>query len=341
MKFLIVGLGSMGKRRVRNLQALGHTDIAGFDPRDDRRQEAAAKYGIRTYGDVQQAITEFQPHALVVSTSPKYHMEYAWLAESCGLHCFIEASVLEAERILALARKISDKNLAIVPSCTMRFFPGPRKVKELIAAGVIGKPLNFNYQTGQWLPDWHPWEHIRDFYVSDPLTGACREIVPFELTWLNDIFGDSEALACVRSKVSDMDADIDDVYHCLLRYPGHVLGNVTIEVLSRPVACRELRVIGSKGEIVFSADEKVVRYATVDNPEWTRISLDAGRAEVGYINPEEPYIEEMRAFVDAATQGDRLRFPNKLEDDYRILQTLYALESLAEGVQKLPAKGAA
>ena len=43
MKFLIVGLGSMGKRRVRNLQRLGMTDITGFDPRADRRDEAAGK----------------------------------------------------------------------------------------------------------------------------------------------------------------------------------------------------------------------------------------------------------------------------------------------------------
>jgi predicted dehydrogenase len=341
MKFLVIGLGSMGKRRVRNLQALGHADIAGFDPREDRRQEAASKYGIRTFDHVEQALAEFQPEALVVSTSPKYHMEYALLAESKHLHCFIEASVLEAEGILALAKRIDGKGLAIVPSCTMRYFPGPRKVKELVASGIIGKPLNFNYQTGQWLPDWHPWEHIRDFYVSDPLTGACREIVPFELTWLNDIFGDPTALACVRSKVSDMDADIDDVYHCLLRYPGNVLGNVTIEVLSRPIACRELRVIGSAGELVFSADTKSIRYATTEHPQWTYVALDAGRAEANYINPEEPYIDEMRAFVDAAQHGDRTRFPNRLEDDYRILQTLYLLEALAESLQKTSAKSIA
>jgi predicted dehydrogenase len=211
----------------------------------------------------------------------------------------------------------------------MRFFPGPKQVKELIVSGVIGKPLNFNYQTGQWLPDWHPWEDIRDFYVSDPETGACREIVPFEMTWLNDVFGDPEPLACVRSKVSDMNADIDDVYHCLLRYPGNMLGNITIELLSRPVACRELRVLGSKGEIVFSADEKCVRYATVEKPEWTRIELSNGSIETGYINPEEPYISEMRAFTEAAAARDIARYPNQLQDDYRILQTLYALEAMA------------
>ena len=31
MKFLIIGLGSMGKRRIRNLQYLGHKEIIGFE----------------------------------------------------------------------------------------------------------------------------------------------------------------------------------------------------------------------------------------------------------------------------------------------------------------------
>ena len=50
MNFLIIGLGSMGKRRVRNLQALGYRNIIGFDMREDRRKEAKEKYGIQTVG---------------------------------------------------------------------------------------------------------------------------------------------------------------------------------------------------------------------------------------------------------------------------------------------------
>lgn len=330
MRFLVVGLGSMGKRRVRNLRALGHDEIAGFDPRQDRLDEAVAKYGIAPYADFAAALEGFRPDALVISTGPRWHMDYAEQAAARGLPCFIEASVVEAERILALHRRCLENGPLMAPSCTMRYFPGPRKVKELIRAGAIGKVLNFNYQTGQWLPDWHPWEDIRDFYVSDPQTGGCREIVPFELTWLNDVFGEAQPLACAKGKLSDMPAAIDDLYHCLLRYPGNVLASVTVEVLSRPVACRELRVIGSSGELVFSADENQVRYTNLDHPDWIRVDLGGGTVETGYINPEEPYIAEMADFVAAAQSGEFSRFPNTLADDYAVLQTLYRLEALAE-----------
>lgn len=333
MKFLVIGLGSMGKRRVRNLIALGNNEVAGFDLREDRRVEAVEKYGITTFSDIETALRNFRPEALVISTSPEHHMKYAWKGFGLGLSCFIEASVIEADRIFELHQLTEKSSVIMAPSCTMRHFPGPKKVKELIAKGMIGKPLNVNYQTGQYLPDWHPWEKIEDFYVSNRETGAGREIVPFELTWLNDIFGQPEPLACVKAKLTDMNADIDDIYHCLLRYPQGVLANVTVEVISRPQSTREMRVLGSTGEIVFSADENCVRYSNTDNPEWIRFDLGGGTVETGYINPEEPYIAEMRDFVDAVTQKKKNLYPNTLLDDYYVLQTLYQLEKLTESTR--------
>ena len=330
MKVLIVGLGSMGKRRIRNLRALGHASVAGFDPRADRRAEAAEKYAVTVYSDFAHALASFEPDALVISVPPDHHMHYAWEAFGRGLSCFIEASVVEAGRILELHHRAEATPILVAPSCTMRYYPGPKKVRELIAAGVIGKPLNINYQIGQYLPDWHPWESIADFYVSKRATGGCREIVPFELTWLNPIFGEPEPLACVKSKLTDMNADIDDIYHCVLRYPGDVLANITVEVISRPHATRELRVLGSDGELVFSADENCVRYANVGSADWRRFDLGSGVVEAGYINPEEPYVEELRLFTSALTQRDKSIYPNSLLDDYRVLQALYRLEELAE-----------
>jgi predicted dehydrogenase len=330
MRFLVIGLGSMGKRRVRNLIALGQSGIAGFDRRDDRRAEAAERYGITTYASFEEALAEFRPDALVISTGPAHHMDYALPAARAGLHCFIEASVVDADRIAELAVIARARGLVMAPSCTMRYFPAIRIIKRLVDEGAIGRPLNLNYQTGQYLPDWHPWERVQDFYVSQRETGGGREIVPFELTWINDIFGEPRPLACVRAKISDIDADIDDIYHCLLRYPGEMLASVTVEVVSRPKATRALRLLGSDGTIVFDADEECVRHIRVGDEEWTRHPLTHGTVESGYINPEEPYISEMSDFTSAIERSDPSRFPNTLEADLRVLQLLRDLEHLSD-----------
>jgi predicted dehydrogenase len=331
MKFLVIGLGSMGKRRVRNLKALEYKDIAGFDTRQERTKFAASEYNIRTFDDFDEAVKEFEPEAFVISTPPDLHMKYAYYAFERGIHCFIEGSVVDADKILELSKKLKGTDTVIVPSCTMRFYPGPMKIKSLLNKGIIGKPLNFNYQSGQYLPDWHPWEKIEDFYVSNPETGGCREIVPFELTWLNDIFGDPKPLACVKRKLTDMNAPIDDIYHCLLSYPDELIGNLTVEVVSRPKATREFRVIGSEGEIVYSGDDNSVKYINTSMNDWDTVTFEAGTIEKQYINPEEPYIQEMKKFANAAINKDRASYPNSLYEDYKILQNLYEFERLSEG----------
>ena len=331
MRFLVIGLGSMGKRRVRNLRALGVDHIAGYDPREDRRAEASDNYGIPIFDDLYAAIKAYSPEVFVISTPPDLHMHYAFLAYERGISCFIEASVVDAEKIGQLAQKIQQTPIIMAPSCTMRYYPGPRKIKELLRAKVIGKVLNINYQTGQYLPDWHPWENIQDFYVSKRDTGGAREIVPFELTWLNDIFGKPDALACVKAKLTDMPADIDDIYHCLLRYKDNVMANLTFEVISRPKNTREMRILGASGELIFSADDNSVRYINASMKDWKIFELNEGTVESHYINPEEPYISEMNDFMMAVKNKNQALYPNSLSEDYEILNTLYSLESLAEG----------
>lgn len=328
MRFLIIGLGSMGKRRVRNLQALQENDIAGFDISQNRCTEAETKYNINTYTQFENAISEFQPNVFIISTPPNLHMKYALYAEAKDIHCFIEASVIDSEKILELSNKIKNKDLIIVPSCTMSYFPISIKTRELLQQNIIGKPLNFNYQSGQYLPDWHPWEKIEDFYVSDRATGAGREIVPFELTWINALFGDATPLACVKRKLTDLGTNIDDIYHCILEYPNNVIGNITVEVISRPKAVREFRLIGTEGEIVFSSDTNSLKYINTSMDNWNVISFEKGHIEDHYINPEEPYINEIKDFINAIKNNDINLFPNSLEKDYKILYNLYQLEQL-------------
>ena len=297
MKFLIVGLGSMGKRRIRNLLALNHPLIAGFDIRLDRCEEVSNKYNIPVYGTIDDAFLLFKPDVLVISTGPKTHMKFAFLALEKKLDCFIEASVVDGPKIMKLSELVKNSKNIIVPSCTMHYFPGPIAIKKVISEGKIGKPLNINYQTGQYLPDWHPWENIKEFYVSVRQTGGAREIVPFELTWLNEIFGSPKPLSCVKEKISDIDADIDDIYHICLRYPQNILANITIDVVSRPVATRELNILGAEGRLVFSGLKETVSYISSNHKEWTTIDVSSGTPEKGYINPEEPYISEMADFL--------------------------------------------
>ena len=48
----------------------------------------------------------------------------------------------------------------------MRFFKPLHKAKELVEAGRIGRLVTARSFTGAYLPDWHPWEDYRSFYMA-------------------------------------------------------------------------------------------------------------------------------------------------------------------------------
>ncbi|HEX9062844.1 MAG TPA: Gfo/Idh/MocA family oxidoreductase [Clostridia bacterium] len=322
MKFVVVGLGSMGKRRIRNLLANGEADITGVDIREDRRVEASSKYGISICSSIHEKNILNDADAVIISVPPDKHMEYAHMAADAGKHCFIEASVTDAGMSELISKNKSGR-VKICPSCTLRFHPSIIKIKSLIESGSIGKLSNFSYHSGQYLPDWHPWEDIRDYYVSNSITGGCREIVPFELTWLNWVFGEVNKVACFYDRTIDLGVDIDDVYALLLKYRNGLTGTLLVDVVSRN-AVRRITINGDKGQIIWDWNQ---RYVEVYRPEGREVFKEpGGSAEKGYNSNiiEEMYIDEIRSFIGAVKgKGE---FPNTLDEDYDILQLLYKAE---------------
>jgi len=320
----------MGKRRARNLHVLGYRDIAGLDPRPDRREAARGAHVCEVFGRLDEALSAFRPDVALISSPPHTHMDLAENLVEARVPCFLEASVVEADRIAALADRAQSLGVVVCPSSTMRYFPGPRKVRELLAQEAVGRPLLVHYHTGQYLPDWHPWESIQDYYVSKRETGGCREIVPFELIWLNEIFGSPHPIACHYGKTGTLDADIDDIYHMVLQYgqDGPLL-SLSVEVLSRPVATREMRIVGTKGILVFSQDEACVRITqNGTNGAWQKFTWDTGTVHSRSINPEEPYVEELRDFLSAVREKASGKFPHSLARDAETLRLLGQLEAL-------------
>lgn len=187
MRFLNIGLGSMGKRRVRNLHYLGHKSIIGFDIRPDRLEEARQLYGIDTVLTLDKVDISSITH-VIISTPPDAHMEYASRFHSLGKHVFIEASVVD-NGYDDLIPQLTDRSNILAPSCTMRFDPLNVQVHEWLNNGRIGKALYCQHHFGMYLPKWHPYESIHDFYVSKRETGAAREIIPFDLVYLSWFLG--------------------------------------------------------------------------------------------------------------------------------------------------------
>lgn len=325
MKILVIGLGSMGQRRIRNLQSIGNYDIWGFDLREDRRNNAKKIYNINIIEDFEKGMQEHKFKNIIISVPPDKHMQYMQYAVKHSMNCFVEASVVDEGMKDLMELMKANKDVKICPSCTLKFHPSLKLIKELIDSQKIGKVSNFSYHSGQYLPDWHPWEDINDYYVSNPSTGGGREIVPFELTWLNWILGDIEEIKGFFGKTIELQAPIDDTYAAVLRYKNGVLGTVVVDVVSR-YATRRLIINGDIGQISWDWNKKEVILYDAKNERHIIYKEPSGHSQQGYNSNliEEMYIEEMKHFLDCVYEDKD--YPSTLDEDYKILTYLYQLE---------------
>jgi len=321
MKILIVGLGSMGKRRIRCLQTLGISEIYGFDVRSNRRAEAVSRYSIHIF-DRLPDLREFD--AVCISTPPDRHLEFILKAIEAGRPCFVEASVIleGLEDASNLAKKAG---VLAAPSCTMRFHPAIKDINEIVQSNRYGKITNFSYHCGQFLPDWHPWEKVSEYYVSKKETGGAREIVPFELTWILSITGNPERIASFFGRTAaPIGADIDDSYSFALNF-GSYFGSVTIDVVSR-FATRSLILNLERAQIRWNWEDSLVRLFEADTSRWINYTQPLSQSAEGYNKNigEQMYIDELHTFLKAV-QGE-VTFPNTLDDDIRVLKVVKDLE---------------
>ncbi len=328
LKFLQVGLGSMGKRRIRCLLHWGvkPEQITGFDLDEKQCKAVENKYKIKTFTNFQEAMAVSQPDAFIISTPPNQHSKYFLCAAKNRKHFFVEHTTVE-NGYRALEPLLNGSFVA-ARSCTFRYFPAVKKINKLVNNDTIGKILSFQYHLGQYLPDWHPWEDYRKVYFSQKETGACREMFPFELTWLTNLFkSDVARVTGLIGKLSDLDMPADDIYSAILQFKNSIVGNVVIDVLAR-TPFRTLRIIGSAGVIEWEWLNYTIRIFGVKDKKWQTIKLAKGENEKGYVNTEDMYHEEIKKFLDAI-QG-KIKYPYSFREDWKNLKTLFALEKSAK-----------
>ena len=162
--------------------------------------------------------------------------------------------------------------------------------------------------------------------MSQRSTGGARELVPFELTWITDLFGVPLRVgANYRKTINIPGAEkIDDTYNFLLDY-GHFLGSITIDVVSRHPN-RRILVNGSRAQFLWEWENNYVEVTESESKKAERTYFDKGISTKNYnqnIN-EEMYINELKAFIDS--RGGVSSFPNNLQKDLRVLKLLQQIE---------------
>lgn len=256
MKILIVGLGSMGKRRARLTKGIDSSiRIAGVDTAESRRAEATDLGLIdAAYPSIAEAVATEAPDAALVCTAPLTHAAIISELLDNSLPVFTELNLVADgyEENMAKAKK---KGVLLFLSSTMLYRRETQYIKQQVAA--FGKPVHYIYHIGQYLPDWHPWENYKNFFVGNARTGGVREIFGIDLPWLLDAFGDVESVTVQKDTISDLGLPYPDCVTLLLRHKGGVQGVLAADVVSRK-AVRSFECFGDGIHLFWEGNPKAL-----------------------------------------------------------------------------------
>jgi predicted dehydrogenase len=318
MRIGVTGLGSMGRRRVRDLVGLGH-EVIGFDLREDRRHAASKQFGIDVVSSW-DALTERSLDALVVSTPPDAHVEYYERAFDARLPFFSEANVLTPSTDWFASRE-RESGVRGYASATWRFHPLLSELRSQVLAAGPERALSVHHHYAGWLPAWHPYERYDEFYAgANRATCAAREMVPFELEWIVWAFGPVRAVSGLRERRAEWTTDIDDTYLLLLEFDTGVTGTLNIE-LDQPAPFRRSRVTFAGCSLDLDLGAGSLRRFELEPEEWTAV----GPASVDL---EDVYAAEIGAFAEAVANGAS-EYPKTWADDRHLSDVLVAAEESA------------
>lgn len=323
MAVLVVGLGSMGKRRVRLLKELySDIDVVGVDGREDRRDESFEKYGIRCYESIEEASKKENIDRAFVSTSPLSHSSIITTCLRNNWHVFTEINLVSDGYDLntSLAK---EKGLCLFLSSTLLYREEVANIKKRVTDDI---KWNYIYHKGQYLPDWHPWENFKDFFVGEKRTNGCREIFAIEMPWIVDVFGDVESMNVVSDKMTELNIDYHDNFMVQFVHKNGNKGLFVADVVS-PCAVRRLEIYGENKYLRWDGTPETLFEYNVEKDALENIQLtEITEHQEGYraFVVENAYKNEIRAFFAMIEEGKAPVYD--FEKDKTILNLLDKME---------------
>jgi predicted dehydrogenase len=266
MKFLMIGLGGIGQRHLRNLRALAgpSAEILAYRVRrlshvlSDQLQIASdagleEQYGVRVFADLDAALSE-RPDAAMICNPTSLHVPVAMAAASMGCHLFLEKPLSHnLDGVDELIRCVEQKNLVGLVGYQMRFHPCLQRLRNMLRDRAIGDIVAVRAEVGEYLPGWHPYEDYRQMYASRAdLGGGVILSQIHELDYLYWLFGMPRRLMAVGGHLSGLEIDVEDTASILMEcaVDGRPIPiHLHQDYVQRPPS-RTCQIIGNAGKIL-------------------------------------------------------------------------------------------
>jgi predicted dehydrogenase len=331
MKFLIAGLGSIGRRHLRNLLALGESDIILYrSGKSTLPDEELADFPVET--SLEAALAQ-RPDAAIIANPTSLHLQVAIPAAEAGCHLLLEKPIAGSlEGVEALEHAVRQAGVHVLVGFQFRYHPGLETTAEFLRRGAIGRVLSARAHWGEYLPSWHPWEDYRQGYAARAeLGGGVILTLCHPLDYLRWLCGEVEAVWAFAGELSDLQIDVEDTAEIGLRFQNGTLGSLHLDYNQRPSA-HYLEIIGTHGTLRWNIEQGALEVyrceagdtgvSRAEEQGWKVIPV-ASDFERNHL-----FLAEMKNFLDVLRGVDQPRC--SLEDGIQALKLALAARRSAQ-----------
>ncbi|HLV86832.1 MAG TPA: Gfo/Idh/MocA family oxidoreductase [Candidatus Sulfotelmatobacter sp.] len=244
LNWIVIGIGDITRRRViPAIQAEPRSHLYGIVSREPAK---AAPYKTKVWTTLDEALSDPDVHAVYIATPVFLHCPQTIQSLGAGRHVLCEKPMAmnEAEaREMLRAGEQSGRIFGV--AYYRRTYPKVRRAKELLSAGVIGKPVFAELTNHMWFDGSGPRGWLFDPAKSGG--GPLFDIASHRIDVLNFLFGQPVAATGQVSNVVHRYA-VEDNATVLIEYPEGVRGSVDVRWHSK-VNRDECRIRGTDGEM--------------------------------------------------------------------------------------------
>ena len=307
MKYLFIGLGSIGMRHLQNLRSLTDEPIYALRTKIDK--EVDKKYNI-TSALINSIPEEFiKPDVVFITNPTSKHLHYAMMF--CDSHLFIEKPILtNSSGIKELLKHMEQNNKVCFVGYNYRFHPQVIHIKKLLKEDKIGKILYANIQSGQYLPDWHPNEDYRKSFASrKELGGGALLTMSHDIDYAYWLFGQQKVVYSNLEKKSDLDINVEDTVDIVTKTTDRIIIKIHMDYLQKEPS-RTIEIVGTEGRITWDYYENKL----VVHTNKTMQSIDVVNFE-----RNDMFVDELKYFLKCIKDKEK---PKITHDDIKAVMEI-------------------
>lgn len=252
---IVRGTGSIGRRHLRVLRALG-VQAWAYPVREQT--------GERTIEGAPVVRSYEAPGAgySVIATDTIRHLSDAREAVGAGLHVLIEKPIgTSAAGVRELLDFAKARTRRVYVGCNLRYSRGLRELRDRLPS--LGTRYSARIECQSYLPSWRPTTNYRTSYSARATDGGVLRDLIHEIDYATLLLGEPTRVSASLHNTGELGIESEESADLFWRTTDGCAVSIRLDYLSR-LARRSTSIVGAAGELQWDAIAQTVTWRDAD-----------------------------------------------------------------------------